>query len=178
MSQDEKPVDETVSEETTSPETETKTVENGSESLEKLRAQSLEYLEGWQRSRAEFSNYKKRAERELSDSTQAAAADVLTKFLPVIDDFERALENVPQDLNENAWVGGVTLIMRKIDKVLVDLGIEAVDPTGQPFDPIQHQAIGTDTESDAENGTVTQTMQKGYVIGERVVRPALVRVKQ
>ncbi len=138
--------------------------------------QAQEYLEGWQRARAEFANYKKRVEREMKDSHSSAAGSVLKDILPVIDDFERAMSNVPEPLKDDKWVGGVGMILRKLNKVLDDYGVTAVDPTGELFDPNQHEAIGTDDSESVATGHVTATMQKGYVLGDRVLRPALVRV--
>lgn len=147
--------------------------------FEAVQAQAQEYLEGWQRARAEFANYKKRVDRELKDTQSYAAGDVIKSLLPVIDDFERALANVPADLQENAWVNGVSLIQRKLNKLLEDYKVTVVDPTGEPFDPSIHEAIGADEASDeTPSGHVTATMQRGYMIGDRVLRPALVRVAQ
>ncbi len=140
------------------------------------QAQAQEYLEGWQRARAEFANYKKRVERELKDSHSSAAGTVLKDILPVIDDFERAMNNMPEDLQGNSWIGGVTMIQRKLTKILENYNVTIVDPTGELFDPNQHEAIGMEDSDDVESGHITVTMQKGYVLGERVLRPALVRV--
>lgn len=143
---------------------------------QKLQAQSQEYLEGWQRARAEFTNYKKRVDRDMKDSYQNAAGDVIKSLLPVIDDFDRAMANVPEELKDNLWVSGVEMIQRKLNKVLDDYGVTTIDPTGEEFDPSLHEAIGQDTDTDVPSGHVTVTMQKGYKVGERVLRPALVRV--
>ncbi|MCC6804178.1 MAG: nucleotide exchange factor GrpE [Anaerolineae bacterium] len=140
------------------------------------QTQAQEYLEGWQRARAEFANYKKRVEREMKDSHSSAAGSVLKDVLPVIDDFERAMSSVPEPLQGDPWVGGVGMILRKLHKVLEDYNVTVIDPTGEPFDPNRHEAIGMDDSSDVETGHVTVTVQKGYVLGDRVLRPALVRV--
>lgn len=144
--------------------------------VEKLKSQAQEYMAGWQRERAEFANYKRRVERDLKDSYGSASADVLTSFLPIIDDFERALVNAPADLQGTPWFGGTTAIQRKMHKVLEEFGVSIVDPIGQPFDPNKHQAVAADEDTGSESGTITETLQKGYVVGERVLRPAFVRV--
>lgn len=146
--------------------------------FQKLQTQSQEYLDGWQRARAEFANYKKRVDRDLKDSYQNATGDVLKSLLPVIDDFDRAMANIPQDLQGNAWISGIEMIQRKMNKILEDFGATVIDPTGEVFDPTLHEAIGQDADSDLESGYVTVTMQKGYKVGDRVLRPALVRVAQ
>jgi molecular chaperone GrpE len=143
------------------------------------QAKAQEYLDGWQRARAEFANYKKRAERDLRESQQTASGDVIQTLLPIIDDFDRAMSNVPGDLQGNAWLNGVALIQRKFMKLLDEYGVASIEPTGEAFDPTLHEAIGTDEATEAApSGYVTATMQRGYKMGERVLRPALVRVAQ
>lgn len=144
---------------------------------EALQKQAQEYLEGWQRARAEFANYKKRIERELQENREVSMGMALKSMLPVVDDFERALANVPGDIKDNPWVGGVSMVQRKLLKMLEDNGVTSFDPLGEMFDPNRHEAIGSDDEGDAPSGQVTTTMQRGYLIGDRVLRPALVRVK-
>lgn len=144
--------------------------------IAKVKQQAQEYLDGWQRERAEFANYRKRIENQMKDSYQNASLDLLKKFLPIIDDFERAMASAPHDLTDQSWLNGVTLIHRKFQKILDDYGVEAVDPVGQPFDPNHHEAIGADDTADGKSGHVTQTLQKGYIYGDQVLRPAMVRV--
>ncbi|MBZ0276431.1 MAG: nucleotide exchange factor GrpE [Anaerolineae bacterium] len=134
------------------------------------------FMEGWQRERAEFANYKRRVERDMKDIRQNAAIAVLTNLLPIIDDFERAMTNLPDDLTGHAWPEGVSLIQRKFMKLLEDQQVEIIDPVGQPFDPNRHEAVGTEASESVESGHVTVTLQKGYVWGDRVLRPALVKI--
>jgi molecular chaperone GrpE len=143
---------------------------------QKLQTQSQEYLDGWQRARAEFANYRKRVDRDMKDSYQNAAGDVLKSLLPVIDDFDRALANIPQDLQGNPWLNGVEMIQRKLNKILDDFGVTAIEGIGEAFDPTSQEAIGEDAETDVESGHVSTILQKGYRVGERVLRPAMVRV--
>jgi len=144
---------------------------------EALRRQVQANLEGWQRARAEFSNYKKRIEKELQQAVDNGQLNSLTEILPIMDDFSRALDNIPNDLKANPWVMGTSLILKKFDKVLEQYAVQEIDPVGQPFDPHLHSAIGMDeSTSKFPSGTVTATLQKGYRSGERVLRPALVRV--
>lgn len=135
---------------------------------------------GWQRERADFSNARKRFERDLLTSRFNAKVDTLRALLPVLDDFERATENLPavEDGNEElqVWLEGMEAIRRKLLKALADAGVQPLDPLGEPFDPNLHEALGHDSDTDMESGLVSATLQKGYVCGDRVLRPALVRV--
>lgn len=133
-------------------------------------------LQGWQRTLAEFQNYKRRVERESKEIRQKTALDTLVKMLPIIDDFERALASLPDDMKDNPWINGVTLIQSKFQKLLEEYEVSIIDPVGELFDPNQHEAVGRDDDTDVESGHVSATLQKGYQCGERVLRPALVRV--
>lgn len=144
--------------------------------LDELKKQVIVNMEGWQRARAEFANYKKRAEREKQEGLQRGALDAITKLLPIIDDFERAMENVPEDLQDNPWVNGTSMILQKFNKLLEDYDVVVIDPVGEPFDPRQHEGIGMEDSDEHESGYVTMTLQKGYSSGDRILRPALVRV--
>ena len=132
--------------------------------------------DGWQRARAEFSNYKKRIERERAALFQRAALDTLKALLPIIDDFDRAFESVPQALEEDPWIGGVSMIQRKFASLLEQFEVEAIDPTGELFDPNLHQAIGAEESDEVESGHVSATLQKGYRAGDTVLRLAMVKV--
>ncbi|MBN1963724.1 MAG: nucleotide exchange factor GrpE [Anaerolineae bacterium] len=144
--------------------------------LDKVRAEAEEYLQGWQRARAEFANFRKRVDRERTTLWQEAAIDVLKRVLPVIDDFERAMTNVPQDLDDHDWVKGIGLIQQKLSALLDSYDLVEINPLGEPFDPELHEAIGTEDSNEYESQHVTMVLQKGYAWGDRVLRPALVRV--
>ncbi len=144
--------------------------------LEQTKAQSQEYLEGWQRARAEIANYKKRVARDQEDSRMRIAADTLTKYLGVIDDLERALKERPDDGEAAAWAEGIELIYRKMFGVLETEGVEVINAEGEHFDPTLHEAISHDESDDHEEGDVIEVVQPGYRLGERVLRPAMVRV--
>ncbi|MDX2136864.1 MAG: nucleotide exchange factor GrpE [Chloroflexota bacterium] len=145
--------------------------------LEATRKQAQEYLEGWQRARAEFANYKRRTERELQENRDMAMGIAFKGVVPIVDDFDRALASIPSELQGNPWVNGVSMVQRKLVKLMEDNGVTQFDPVGEMFDPTRHEAIGTDDEGDAPSGQVTMTMQRGYLIGDKVLRPALVKVK-
>jgi molecular chaperone GrpE len=144
--------------------------------LTEAQAKANEYLDGWQRARAEFANYKRRAEKERDEIYQNAAVETLRKLLPIIDDFDRAVANVPADRADDEVIKGFSLIHRKMLTLLDGAGVKVINPLGEVFDPAFHEAIGRDESSDLESGRVTAVLQKGYVYGDKVLRPALVRV--
>lgn len=160
--------------------------ENGVESkeaseLDKALAQALaqieEYKQALQRERADFINYKKRVERENESFKAKISGDVLAKFLPIADDFERALNSVPQAEKDTDWMSGIILIHRKFESLIESAGVKVIDPLGEPFDPQFHEAIGTDEADETyASGQVSAVLQRGYVLGERVLRTAMVRV--
>ena len=132
--------------------------------------------DGWQRARAEFANYKKRTAREQSLAFQRGTLDALNTLLPIVDDFDRAFESVPEEIRDDPWIGGVSMIQRKFSNLLEQYEVEAIDPTGGPFDPNFHQAIGAEDSDEVESGHVIETLQKGYRAGDQVLRLALVKV--
>lgn len=144
--------------------------------LEQARAQASEYLDGWQRARAELANARKRMERELAEERANANARLLLKILPVLDDFDRAVENLPSELQGLGWVEGILLIQRKLHQILESEGMKEIEAEGQPFDPAYHEAVAQSDDSRYPEGTVTHVARKGYLLGERVLRPALVHV--
>jgi molecular chaperone GrpE len=148
--------------------------------LEAARAQAAEYLDGWQRARADFTNYKRRVEKEQVEADQAATARVVGRFLDVVDDFDRAMADRPGPGADEAavarWADGVGLIQRKLQTVLDAFSVERIAAEGQPFDPTWHEAI-THEDSDAHAPNhIIGVVRHGYKLGDRVIRPALVRV--
>ncbi|HLY25183.1 MAG TPA: nucleotide exchange factor GrpE [Aggregatilineales bacterium] len=144
--------------------------------IKEAQGKAAEYLEGWQRERAEFANYRKRADQERADLYQSAAAETLRKILPVIDDFDRAIANVPAEKTEDDVTKGFILIHRKLLALLENANIKVIDPKGEAFNPAFHEAIGQDAAGTVPSGHVTMVLQKGYMFGDLLLRPALVRV--
>lgn len=144
--------------------------------LEAANAKSAEYLDGWQRSRADFTNYKKRVERENADLSATIAATVLTRILPVLDDFDLAMKNAPTDGEGAKWASGLALVHKKFNAVLENEGIKRIEAEGQPFDPNVHEAVVHEESSEHDSGHVTEILRQGYKLGDRVLRPALVKV--
>jgi len=146
------------------------------EDLEAARAQAEENLDGWQRTQAELANYKKRVERDRAQQYQDILARILLRYLEVLDDLERALENRPQDGAGAEWAEGIELIARKLKTLLDNEGVQPMQAEGQQFDPNYHEAISQEPSSDHESGEIIEVVQQGYMLGERVLRPARVRV--
>ena len=144
--------------------------------LGEAQAKADEYLDGWQRSRAEFANFRKRVERDQAVANQAATGNVLKRFLDVVDDLDRALKNKPKNEEGANWAGGIELIYRKLLTSLENEGVQVIQAEGQTFDPSLHEAISQEDHPDLESGQVIATVQQGYTLGERVLRPARVRV--
>jgi molecular chaperone GrpE len=148
--------------------------------LDALKTQATEYRDGWQRERAEFANYKRRMEKEQADLRQNAAGRILARYLEVQDDFDRALQDQPAEgaAPETIlqWASGVALINRKLQSVLEAEGVTRIDAAGQTFDPNLHEAVTHEDSPDHQSGQIIAVLRQGYKLGERVIRPALVRV--
>lgn len=146
--------------------------------IEQLRQKNDEYLDGWQRERAEFANYRKRIEREREQLKMNLAGDIVKRYLDVIDDLERALKNRPKDGEGATWAEGIELIYRKMLAILEAEGVQPMQAEGEAFDPNRHEAISHEASPDHESGQIIEVVKNGYLLGERVLRPALVRVAQ
>jgi molecular chaperone GrpE len=144
--------------------------------FEEQKAKAAEYLDGWQRARAEFANYKKRIEKEQEDMIKSANGAFITRLLPVMDDFERAFQTLPLDLMDMTWLEGIALILRKLQMLLAQEGVTVIETEGQQFDPTLHQAVTHEESEEHEEGQIIGEVQKGYKMGDKVLRPSLVRV--
>lgn len=147
-------------------------IESLKKALEEERAKASEYLASWQRVQADFSNFKKRAEKEKEEVTKFANAELVASLLPVIDDLERALESAGK-LAGLTWVEGIRLIYRKFLGILEAHGLCAIEAVGKDFDPSLHEAV---LYEEAEEGKVLAELQRGYKFHDRVIRPAMVKV--
>ena len=171
--QDEQRNDDEVLEEPLSPDDELSTLQS---ELEEIRLKADEYLDGWQRARAEFSNYKKRVQKEREETRTFITAEILAKYLDVVDDFKRALDDRPSDDETGAWAEGIDMIYRKLKGILEAEGVEEISAEGEAFDPNFHEAITFEESDDHNEGEILGVVQPGYQIGNRIIRPAKVRV--
>ncbi|MCG0238773.1 MAG: nucleotide exchange factor GrpE [Firmicutes bacterium] len=143
--------------------------------LEAARAEARRNLEGWARAQAELENYRKRAQREKEESIQYEIRRLLQSFLPVLDNLERALA-VPEGADASGLRTGVELTVRQFREALARHGVEAIPvQPGDPFDPTVHEVL-MQVEGDSEEPVVAEVLQGGFRMGDRVIRPALVKV--
>ncbi len=144
--------------------------------LEEMDNKVEEYLDGWQRARAEFANYKKRVLRENMDIRQVARGEVIKLYLDIADDLERALQEKPETGDSETWAEGIEIIFQKLRARLESEGIKPMKAMGEDFDPNIHEALMKEESEEFESGKIIEVMQEGYWIGDKVLRPALVRV--
>ncbi len=130
-----------------------------------------------QRTRADFENYRKRVGAEKVMAREAGQSGVVMKLLPVIDNIERAIAYIPEDLKDNAWAQGVASLVKNLDKSLEGMNVRRIDAAaGTAFDPELHEAIQFDEDAEGDKEVVSEELQAGYMIGDRVVRHAMVKV--
>lgn len=144
--------------------------------LQQERDKAAEYLDNWRRAAADFSNYKKRIEKDNAEFTKFANTTLITRLLPILDDFERAFQTVPDNLRALTWVDGIFLIARKMTAILETEGLKPIEALNQPFDPRLHEAVIHEETDQHEDGIVIAELQKGYKLNDRVIRPTLVKV--
>jgi molecular chaperone GrpE len=143
------------------------------EELERERERADANHANWQRATADFINFKRRTEQERVEQARFANTALLLNILPSADDLERALQHVDPELEGSVWIDGVRQILRKLKGALAAAGVTEIEAVGQPFDPNLHEAIA---EGDGEEGRVVAEAQRGYRLGDRVIRPSMVVV--
>lgn len=146
------------------------------EELQQAQDKAKEFFEGWQRERADFANYKKRVDRDQQTLSQNIKGDVIKKYLTILDDLQRAMKARPTEGPAETWANGIELIMRKLQKILEAEGVKRIPAEEEEFDPSRHEAITYEDNPDHKSGEIIEVVQEGYTLGDRVIRPALVRV--
>jgi molecular chaperone GrpE len=141
-----------------------------------MKSEQQHTLELLQRERANFLNFKRRVEQERAEERARGREDVLRALLPVIDDLDRALEQVPDDLIDHPWAQGITLARQQYVEALRRLGVEPVGEPGEPFDPARHEALEFEGSSSEAEPHVVRVARPGYRLNERLLRPAQVAV--
>jgi molecular chaperone GrpE len=141
--------------------------------LEELRRERDAVQDRLLRTAAEFDNYRKRMDRDRRDLAEYTAGEVLGEFLPIIDNLERALQAAPQD---DPLRKGVELVHKQMLDMLRKRGVKPIESLGTDFDPNFHQAVIHEESAAHREGEVMEELQRGYVVGERLLRPAMVKV--
>lgn len=150
---------------------------NKTKKTEDLEQQLGELTLDLQRTRADFENYRKRVEAEKQSAHQMGQAKSVMKLLPVIDTIERAIANVPEELQGNAWAKGVAGLGKQLDKQLKEIGLEKIDAKpGTLFNPELHQAVQFDEEAEGDKEVVAEELRAGYTLDGVVIRDAMVKV--
>ncbi|MEI8338825.1 nucleotide exchange factor GrpE [bacterium] len=145
--------------------------------VEALNAKIIELTEALQRERADATNIRRRHEDDLVSLRSRVKSMVITDLLPVIDNFDRALKHVPEDLEDNDYVKGVSVLVKQFESTLSNMGVEKIKTVGEHFDPNLHEAVSMEDGEGTEE-IVSEELQSGYKIGDDVIRHAMVRVKQ
>ena len=152
------------------------TIEDHVDELARAEAEAAEHLDQLQRVQAEFANYKKRTEREREEFVSLANAALIKQLLPILDDCERAVQTVPDNLRGMTWVEGIALIERRLRTTLEQEGLTGIDAVGETFDPQLHHAMVREETTEREEDEIISEFQKGYRLHDKVLRPSMVRV--
>lgn len=161
---------------TDEPRTEDAAATNGAsleERLAKAEADAQKYLDNWRRAEADFQNFKKRSEQERDELRRFSSGALIINLLPLVDDFERAFASIDTNLAGLTWMDGLRLMYRKLLALLEASGVRPIEADGQKFDPRIHEAVA---HVDGEEGKVLSEVQRGYMLHDRVLRPAMVVV--
>ncbi|WP_411343228.1 nucleotide exchange factor GrpE [Paenibacillus sp. WLX1005] len=144
--------------------------------LERLQAQADDQTQRLLRAQADFDNFRRRTQKEKEDLAKYASAGLITELIPVIDNFERAMATKPDSPELESFNKGVDMIFRQLSDVLKNTGLTPMESVGQPFNPEFHQAVMQVESDEHEEGTVVEELQKGYILKDKVIRPAMVKV--
>jgi len=144
--------------------------------IAELEGQLEEYRNRLLRAQADFDNYRRRTQREKEEMAKYASAEIITKLLPVLDNFERAIGASKGSGDFEALAKGVDMIHRQLLQLLEQEGLKPMETVGQPFNPEYHEAVMRVESDEHEEGTVVEELQRGYILKDRVIRPAMVKV--
>lgn len=147
------------------------------QAAEQLATENAQLTEALQRERADATNLRRRHEEQLNSLRTTVKASVVTDLLPIIDNFERALKHVPNELADDEYVRGVQAIVKQFEKTLAEMGVERIGTVGEPFNPHLHEAVSME-DGEGDEAIVSEELQSGYKIGDEVIRHAMVRVKR
>lgn len=146
---------------------------------EKLKAaekKAKEYLEGWQRAKADYSNLKKQSEKERAELGKFARATLLVQLIPILENLRRAFSHVPEEQRQHDWVKGIAHIQKQFEDLLAQSGLSEIDAEGKKFDPALHEAVGKEKHEGKESGTILEVIASGWKIGDDVLVPSKVKI--
>ncbi|MCL9660580.1 nucleotide exchange factor GrpE [Paenibacillus hunanensis] len=144
--------------------------------LDRAQAHAEEQTQRLLRAQADFDNFRRRTQKEKEDLAKYASAQLITELIPVIDNFERAMATKPEHPELESFSKGVDMIFRQLSDVLKNAGLTTMETVGQPFNPEFHQAVMQVESEEYEEGIIVEELQKGYVLKDKVLRPAMVKV--
>lgn len=146
--------------------------------LEEAEVKKAEYLAGWQRARADFLNYKKDEMERIKLLMDYAGEEMILKILPLLDNLELAGKNLPQDLKDNEYVKGLLQIKTQFEDFLKAQSVQPIDALGKKFDPNLHEVVSEAENKEKEPGTVVEETQKGYMVGDHLLRPTKIKISK
>lgn len=145
--------------------------------IEKLKNEIADLKAGWQRTQADFENFRNRNQSEKVELIQSANKDLVMEILPILDNFERALNHKPKELNDNEYVKGLEYIKIQLENILIGYNLEKIKVSaGDEFDPNIHEAISVETNSKYKENKILEIIESGYRLNGKVIRPAKVKV--
>jgi len=144
--------------------------------IDDLKDKVKEYSNGWQRERADFSNYRSRVLRDQDITRQDITSEIVKKYLAIHDDMELALKNAPKNEELASWIKGIQLIDQKLQSILESEGVQRIPAENETFNPNRHEAIAVEENPQFKSGQIIEILQQGYTIGDRVIRPARVKL--
>ncbi len=143
---------------------------------EELAKEVAELTEALQRERADAMNIRRRHDEQITSLRTSVKSSLVSELLPAIDNLERALKHVPEDIADHDYVKGVGGVVKQFEKALADIGVRRIETVGKPFDPQLHEAVSA--EGDGDHEVVSEELQPGYTLGDQVIRHATVKVKK
>ena len=144
--------------------------------LEKYKKQAEEYLNGWQRTKADFENYKKRQAKIFNELEQMASQNLILEILPILDAFKSAGRHLPEELKNSEWAKGVLQIKNQLENLLQENGLEEIKSIGEIFDPNLHEVIEKVKMKNKKENEIIEEIQKGYLLNKQIIRTAKVKI--
>lgn len=146
--------------------------------VQQLEQEVAQYKDQFLRAAADLKNYRRRTEEERASLIRNATAGLIMKLLPILDDFDLAMQHAPDEIRDHPWFAGIVGVQRKLQLVLESEGVKPIEALGQPFDPNYHDAVMHEDAGPEQAGKVLEDLRRGYMLHDRVIRPSMVKVGQ